>query len=81
MKIRLPEDALKYKLVDGLKYKDEILDELKQLTGTDAKDDLRSVELADYTKGETKKESNKKESKNRIAIVYASGEINGGDER
>jgi protease-4 len=28
-----PEDALKYKLVDGLKYKDEILSELKQRTG------------------------------------------------
>ena len=79
LKIRFPEDALKYKLVDGLKYKDEILDELKQLTGTDAKDDLKSVELADYTKSDTKKESDKKESKNRIAIVYASGEINGGD--
>ncbi len=79
LKIRLPEDALKYKLVDGLKYKDEILAELKQLTGADSKDDLKSVELADYTKGETKKESEKKESKNRIAVVYASGEINGGD--
>ncbi len=79
LKIKLPEDALKYKLVDGLKYKDEILDELKQLTGTDSKDDLKSVELADYTNGDTKKESDKKESKNRIAVVYASGEITGGD--
>jgi len=79
LKIRFPEDALKYKLVDGLKYKDEILAELKQLTGTDSKDDLKSVELADYTNGDTKKESEKKESKNRIAVVYAAGEINGGD--
>jgi len=79
LKIRFPEDALKYKLVDGLKYKDEVLDELKQLTGADAKDDLKSVELADYTKGDTKKENEKKESKNRIAVVYAAGEINGGD--
>jgi len=80
LKVRFPEDALKYKLVDGLKYKDEILDELKQMTGTEAKDDLKSVELADYTKSEPNREdSKKKESKNRIAIVYASGEINGGD--
>jgi protease-4 len=80
LKIRFPEDALKYKLVDGLKYKDEILDELKQMTGTGVKDDLKSVELADYTKSEPNREdSKKKESKNRIAIVYASGEINGGD--
>jgi protease-4 len=79
LKIRFPEDALKYKLVDGLKYKDEILDELKDLTGTDAKDDLKSVELVDYTKSEPKKQADKKESKNRIAVVYASGEITGGD--
>jgi len=80
LKIRLPEDALKYKLVDGLKYKDEILDELKQRTGLNAKDDLKTVELGDYLKSEPQNdEDKKKESKNRIAIIYASGEINGGD--
>jgi protease-4 len=79
LKVRFPEDALKYKLVDGLKYKDEVLADLKQRTGTDKKDDLKSVELGEYTKSETKKDDSKKESKNRIAIVYASGEINGGD--
>jgi len=79
LKVRFPEDALKYKLVDGLKYKDEVLDELKQLTGVEAKGKIKSVELADYTKSESKKEGDKKESKNRIAIVYASGDITGGD--
>ncbi|MFI5136174.1 MAG: signal peptide peptidase SppA [Sphingobacteriales bacterium] len=79
LKVRFPEDALKYKLVDGLKYKDEVLADLKQRTGTDKKGDLKSVELGEYTKSETKKDDSKKESKNRIAIVYASGEINGGD--
>ncbi len=80
LKIRFPEDALKYKLVDGLKYKDEILNDLKQRTGIDAKQDLKSVELSDYGKSETAKDDDKKkESKNRIAIVYASGEISGGD--
>ncbi|HAL82222.1 MAG TPA: signal peptide peptidase SppA [Mucilaginibacter sp.] len=79
LKVRFPEDALKYKLVDGLKYKDEVLADLKQRTGTDKKGDLKSVELGEYTKSETKKDDSKKASKNRIAIVYASGEINGGD--
>ncbi|WP_259067436.1 signal peptide peptidase SppA [Mucilaginibacter sp. X4EP1] len=79
LKIRLPEDALKYKLVDGLKYKDEILDELKQRTGLNTKDDLKTVELGDYLKSEPQSDDKKKESKNRIAIIYASGEINGGD--
>jgi len=80
LKIRFPEDALKYKLVDGLKYKDEVLDELKHLTGLHGKEELKSVELADYTNSTPVKNENKKRaSKNRIAIVYASGEINGGD--
>ncbi|WP_428330701.1 signal peptide peptidase SppA [Mucilaginibacter sp.] len=80
MKIRLPEDALKYKLVDGLKYKDEILNDLKQRTGVDEKSDLKSVELSDYGKTDADNADDKKEeSKNRIAIVYASGDIVGGE--
>jgi protease-4 len=79
LKVKFPEDALKYKLVDGLKYKDEVLEDLKQRVGIGAKDDLKSIELVDYTKSETNTETKKKETKNRIAIVYASGEINGGD--
>ena len=53
--VKFPEDALKYKLVDGLKYKDEVLDELKQLTGTTAKGELKSVDLDDYTNSEPAK--------------------------
>jgi protease IV len=80
LKIRFPEDALKYKLVDGLKYKDEILNDLKQRTGLNSKQDLKTVGLSDYgNSADQKEDDNKKESKNRIAIVYASGEINGGD--
>jgi len=81
LKIRFPEDALKYKLVDGLKYKDEVLNELKDEAGTGAKDDLRSVELAEYNNHNPQKEGDdkKKAPKNSIAIVYASGDINGGD--
>jgi protease-4 len=81
LKIRLPEDALKYKLVDGLKYKDEVLTELKKRTGGGSeKDDLNTVELRDYTKSApVKGDDGNKDSKNHIAIVYASGDITGGD--
>lgn len=79
LKVRLPEDALKYKLVDGLKYKDEILDELKKRTGANSKDDLKSVDLSDYGSSETATDDKKETSKNKIAIVYASGDIVGGE--
>lgn len=77
LKVRLPEDALKYKLVDGLKYKDEILDELRQRTGLGSKADIKGVEIGEYTNTDTKADDGT--SKNRIAVVYASGEISGGD--
>jgi protease-4 len=78
--IQLPEDALKYKLVDGLKYKDEVLDELKERTGISLKKDLHSVELGDYvSNNSTDDDGDKKDIKNQIAVVYASGEINGGN--
>src|SRR6185312_15830758 len=79
LKIRFPEDALKYKLVDGLKYKDQVLNELKDQLGIETKEDLRSVALADYSNAPKTEDDKKKAPKNSIAIVYASGEINGGD--
>ncbi|MBS1529763.1 MAG: signal peptide peptidase SppA, partial [Bacteroidetes bacterium] len=77
MRIQFPEDAMKYHLVDGMKYRDEVLDELKERTDAASKSDLHSVELADYTNAADKPD--KKISKNHIAIIYASGEIQGGD--
>lgn len=75
-KIRSPKDALAYKMVDGLKYKDEVLDELKKLTKIDKKKDLKSVSIENYSESE---ESTEEPSKNRIAVIYANGEITGGE--
>lgn len=77
LKIKYPEDALKYKLVDGLKYKDQIIDELKQRTQTEKDDNLNMVELNDYNDPEENKDQSS--SNNRIAVVYASGDISGGE--
>jgi protease-4 len=72
---RSPEDALKLKLVDGLKYKDEVLAELKKLTKTDLKDDLTTIGLSDYVSSI----KNTSTAKDRIAVVYANGDIMGGE--
>lgn len=82
LKIHYPEDALKYKLVDGLKYNDEVLDELKKRTGTDLKKNLNSVDLSDYADnldGDNDDKDSKEDIKNQVAIVYASGEIDSGN--
>ncbi len=74
--VRSAEDGLKYRLVDGLKYKDEVLSELKNLTGTAQSKDLNSVAIADYAMVANEKKSN---SSNRIAVIYAVGEIMSGE--
>jgi protease-4 len=82
MHIQFPEDALKFKLVDGMKYKDEVLDELKDRTGVEHKKALASVELGDYTKSSASKDGDDDKStssKNHIAVIYASGDITGGE--
>ena len=75
--IKYPEDALKYKLIDGLKYKDEILDELKKRTGKDKDETVNMVELSDYVQPNDDHE--KGSSNSRIALIYASGDIGGGE--
>ncbi|MBE9582892.1 signal peptide peptidase SppA [Mucilaginibacter sp. JRF] len=84
MRIRYPEDAVRLKLVDGVKYKDEVLDDLKKRTKTDLKDDLNAVTMNEYNGAATNGGADKDEeesgsSRNRIAMIYASGEITGGD--
>ena len=73
--LRNAQDAMDLKMVDGLKYKDEVLAELKSLTGIKPEKDIKSVNIADYPL--SPKEGNS--SSNRIALVYANGEITGGE--
>ncbi|MEY2829092.1 MAG: hypothetical protein RIQ33_950, partial [Bacteroidota bacterium] len=70
--VRNPASALKYGLVDGLKYYDEVLAELKKTSGTDEKNPkFVSIENYDNMSGGEKFSS----SKNKIAVVYAEGDI------
>ena len=74
--VQTATDAVKFRLVDGVKYKDEVLTELKSLCGIAQKKELRSVSISDYTP-QTKELS--KASADRIAVVYAVGEIVSGE--
>ena len=75
LKSRSPQDALTYKLVDGLKYKDQILDELKEKTGIAKDKNLNTVSVSDYAKTVESKNS----ASDKIAVVYANGDINSGE--
>ena len=76
--IREPEDALKYKLVDKLVYKDEVLEELKKLTNKTKKDDHpEMISLSKYSNSPLLEKKSIKDP--QIAIIYASGEIESGE--
>lgn len=61
-------------LIDGFKYKDEIIDILKELTGTAQKDDLNAINLKKYAQVYLPGKKKGLE-KNKIAVIYAEGEI------
>ena len=63
------QKALEYGLVDNLYYKDQVLEELKGLTGSNK--DINAIGNANYAK--TYKD--KSMSKNEVAVIYASGQI------
>jgi protease-4 len=67
------DKALENKLVDGLMFRDELIDTLKALSGTVKEKDLNLVSMTKYSKVP---DPNRKISvKNRISVVYASGTI------
>jgi protease-4 len=64
-------------LIDGLKYKDELLSDLKEKLGVDEKDDINAVTNSKYTKVYVPSEKTKGLAKDKIAVIYAEGEIDG----
>lgn len=76
-KIQQPQDALNYKLIDGIKYKDELLDELRALTKKDKKATVDIVSINDYAANLPS--TSTYTAKNKIAVIYANGDIVGGE--
>jgi len=74
LSVRNADDAKKYQLVDNLLYYDQVLDELKNIAADD--DDPAFVSMEKYCAAV--KESLPGEGRSRIALIYASGEIEDG---
>ncbi|MBN1388525.1 MAG: signal peptide peptidase SppA [Bacteroidales bacterium] len=67
--------AVEEGLIDGLKYKDELIEELQTLTGTEEDKTPEKVSMAKYRKVGTQK---KEKAESSIAVIYAEGTINMG---
>ncbi len=70
--IRNAQLAYEHKLIDGVRFKDEVLALLTKLSGAESEKKLEFVTLSKYHKVPKSKSGY---SKNKIALVYASGEI------
>ncbi|GAB4091263.1 SppA family protein [Flaviaesturariibacter terrae] len=69
--IQNANDALRYQLVDALKYDDEVRAELKQRAGIAKDDKLPLTDIATYADAVDFRQS----GDNRIALIYAEGNI------
>lgn len=69
--IRYPNDALTYKLVDGLKYDDEVKGEIRTRLKIDKHDYINFVSICKYGKAVDFKAG----GKDNIALIYAEGDI------
>jgi protease-4 len=67
------EEALSSRLVDGLLYRNELIDTLKSLSGIAKDKDLNVVTMSKYSK--VPAPDNNASAKNHIAVIYASGTI------
>jgi protease-4 len=67
------EDALSNSLIDGLIYRDELNDTLKILSGVNSSKDLKFVSMSKYAK--VTNPDKKISVRNKIAVIYASGNI------
>lgn len=71
--VRSPNDALDYGLVDGLKYKDEVMAVLKKKLGVSRSEDVDFVSLSEYSQHDPVLYAG--DFDNEIAILYAQGGI------
>lgn len=67
-----PQAAKQFGLIDEVAYRDDVLSELAQLTGAENIDKLNLISIGKYAKAKPFALP----SNNKIAVVYASGEIN-----
>ncbi len=75
LKVRNAGDAITYKLADRLAYKDELLMRLVKSSNKSSIKELNLVTMHQYSKSSKPDISI---SKNKVAVIYASGEINSG---
>jgi protease-4 len=71
--VQFPDDALRYRLIDGIRYWDEVESMLKKKLAVKPKKDIEYANVADY-----QYDTEASSQDNRIAVIFAEGEIKDG---
>lgn len=75
LEIQFPEDAVG-KFIDAASYEDEVQAELKKKLGLKEADKLK---FTDFSKYEAKVKFDAKANTSKVAVIYATGDISGGE--
>ncbi|MCO5259541.1 MAG: signal peptide peptidase SppA [Crocinitomicaceae bacterium] len=76
MLIRRIKDAVQYKLIDGSKYRDEVLDIIKKKLKLSSDQTLKLVEFEKYAKTSFKRDQMlMKDNQPNVAVIIAAGDI------
>lgn len=70
--IRTAADALRYRLIDGMKYDDEVQDEIKQRLSIGKEQKINFLPVGKYAKSARYKTG---DGADKIALIYAEGDI------
>ncbi len=76
--IQTPADALTRKLISNVGFQDELEGLIKKELGVAEKKKIEYVSLSKYSDAESTDDGESNSSKNRIAVIIASGDINSG---
>lgn len=75
--IQFPQDALSHKVVDGVKYWDEVESMMKSKLKVKDDKEISFASLSDYADNDINEDE--KDSDNRIAVIFAEGQISDGE--
>ncbi len=79
--VKSPKDAVEQNLIDALKYDDEVIALLKEHVGVSENEDLNFISINEYSQANEITHKGKQSGDNRIAVVYAEGNITTGDRK
>ncbi len=76
LKIKYPQDAVTYKLADAVVYRDQYESAVRQRLGIEEKKKIQQISMGSYARDRKIKFI---KDKRTVAIIYAAGDIAGGD--